>query len=333
MIKHNNLYGISFKVIDSFAIAALYAINKQLLQVLPSSQATFLYKLTVFIFLTPWVLRKGWQAIKTPALPLHVVRAFLTVSASLSFAYGLKYTDLVNAMALLHIEQVFWAIIGILYFKEKMTLIKLLAVFTSFSAMLLIVYPEVFETTNAVRTSITLNYHYVFIVIAAFLWSLNATVLKVIGNKTVKNEVQAFYGLLFQVIIAYPAAFFIWEWNNLANTFISYPTLSGFVDWTSFHLENKQVIQLLMLALMYFIHVLTFFLSMRYAEMSTMAPFDYTRLVFTCILAYFVIGDIPQHVTQYIGYAMIICSGVVLATTERRKQKKEQLEAQIENVY
>jgi S-adenosylmethionine uptake transporter len=87
-----------------------------------------------------------------------------------------------------------------------------------------------------------------------------------------------------------------------------------------------------MIAMMYFIHVFAFFLSMKYAEMSTVAPFDYTRLVFTCILAYFLIGDIPQYAAQYIGYIMIICSGVLLTTAERRKRKKEQLEVQIENV-
>ena len=75
---------------------------------------------------------------------------------------------------------------------------------------------------------------------------------------------------------------------------------------------------------------------MKYAEMSTIAPFDYLRLIFSCILAYFFTGDLPSETTQYVGYTMIILSGIVLVTSERRRLKKqeklEKLETQIENV-
>ena len=134
MTKHNNLYGIFFMVVNSFALATLYAINKQLLKELPSSQATFLYKLAVFIFLAPWVLRKGFHAVKTPVLKLHILRAFLSISGSLCFAYGLKHTNVVNATALGYIEQVLWAIIGTLYFKEQMHGLKLFAILINFAA-------------------------------------------------------------------------------------------------------------------------------------------------------------------------------------------------------
>ena len=55
--------------------------------------------------------------------------------------------------------------------------------------------------------------------------------------------------------------------------------------------------------------------------MSTVAPFDYTRLVFTCILAYLITGDLPQHTSQYVGYTMIIVSGAVLVTAEKEEEK------------
>jgi uncharacterized membrane protein len=68
--------------------------------------------------------------------------------------------------------------------------------------------------------------------------------------------------------------------------------------------------------------------------MSTVAPFDYSRMIFTCLLGYVIMGDIPQYVTQYIGYGMIIVSGAVIASSEKIKRRKieKQLETQIENV-
>lgn len=318
-------------IVNSFALATLYAINKELLKELPSSQATFLYKLTVFIFLAPWVLRKGWEGIRTPVLRLHFLRGFLSISGSLCFAYGLKHTNVMNAIAIGYTEQILWAVLGVFYFKEKITPIKLLAIIMSFSAMILIIMPRIFESTYT-STKLDFDYYYIFVIAAAMFWSLNSTVLKVMGIKSVRNETQAFYGLLFQVIIAYPAAFFEWNWHKIGSTFISYPTFAGMIDFSTFHLTDTQMLKILMIAMMYFIHVFAFFLSMQYAEMSTVAPFDYTRLVFTCILAYFLIGDVPQYAAQYIGYIMIICSGILLTTAERRKRKKEQLEVQIENV-
>jgi S-adenosylmethionine uptake transporter len=333
----NNLYGILFMIVNAFALACLYTVNKQLLSGLPSSQATLLYKLLVFLFLAPWVLRKGLKGIKTPVMGLHIVRAFLSISGSLLFAYGLKNTNVVNATAIGYLEQVFWAIIGVFYFKEKMTTKKLLAIFTSFLAMISILFPETIE--NLIRgkgfssKADGFDYHYIFVIIAAISWAINSTVIKVLG-KSVKNEVQAFYVLLFSVLFAYPAAFFEWQWNPLFGV-INYPSIVRIIGFDEIHLNNTQILQLFILALMYFIHVFSFFLALKYAEMSTVAPFDYTRLIFLCLLSYLLIGDLPRHGMQYLGYAMIIGSGVILVSAERKAKKKDlaqKLETEIENV-
>ncbi len=326
-------------IVNSFALASLYTVNKQLLSGLPSSQATLFYKLLVFLFLAPWVLRKGFQGIKTPVLPLHIVRAFLSISGSLLFAYGLKNTNVVDATAIGYLEQVFWAIIGVYYFKEKMTGMKLIAIFTSFLAMIFILFPE--APSNLIKrlsgevvisSNSGFDYNYLFVIFAAIAWAINSTVIKVLG-KSVKNEVQAFYVLLFSVIFAYPAAFFEWQWNPLGP--ISYPSIIRVIGFDEIHLNETQIMQLFILAFMYFIHVFSFFLSLKYAEMSTVAPFDYTRLIFICLLSYFLIGNIPQHAIQYLGYTMIIIAGVILVSAERKAKKKDlanKLEEQIENV-
>lgn len=339
-MKQNNLYGIFFMIVNSFALASLYTVNKQLLSGLPSSQATLFYKLLVFLFLAPWVLRKGLKGISTPVLPLHIVRAFLSITGSLLFAYGLKNTNVVNATAIGYFEQVFWAIIGVYYFKEKMTVMKLIAILTSFLAMILILFPEAITnffkrlSGEVIESSpFTFDYHYLFVIFAAIAWSINSTVIKVLG-KSVKNEVQAFYVLLFSVFFAYPAAFFEWQWHPIIGN-ISYPTIARVIGLDEIYLNDTQITQLFILAFMYFVHVFSFFLSLKYAEMSTVAPFDYTRLIFICLLSYLLIGDIPQHTIQYLGYAMIIGAGVILVSAERKAKKKDlskKLEEQMENV-
>jgi drug/metabolite transporter (DMT)-like permease len=339
MTKQNNLYGIFFMIVNSFALASLYSINKQLLKGMASSQATFLYKFVVFFSLAIWVLRKGFKGLYTPVLPLHIVRGFFSISGSLCFAYGLKHTDLSNATALGYTEQLLWAIFGVMFFKEKMTGLKLGAIITSFSAMLLVVFPTfpsvLYDIANGKEIEVSsFDYHYLFIVAAACFWAINSTIVKVLGTRSVKNEVQAFYGLMFQVLFAYPAAFFEWNWHRIDGTFLSYPTYAGSIDWSTFSINETQAIQIVLLALLYFVHTFAFYLSFKYAEMSTVAPFDYSRLIFTCLLGYVIMGTVPQHGAQYIGYGMIIASGVVIASSEKIKRRKmeKQLETQIENV-
>ncbi len=341
MKKQNNLYGIFFMIVNSFALASLYAVNKQLLKGMSSSQATFLYKLVVFLCLTAWVFRRGLKGLYTPVLHLHIMRGFFSIGGSLCFAYGLKHTDLSNATALGYTEQLLWAIFGVCLFKEKMTALKFGAIITSFTAMLLVVFPSlpsiVIDITQGRPIEITsegFDYHYIFIVAAACFWAVNSTLVKILGNKAVKNEVQAFYGVMFQVLFAYPVAFFEWNWHKIDGTFLSYPSYVGLVDLNSFAVNDIQAIQIIMLALLYFVHTFAFYLSFKYAEMSTVAPFDYSRLIFTCILGYVMMGAVPQYETQYVGYAMIIGSGVVIASSEKIKRRKmaKLLETQIANV-
>ncbi len=332
-------------IVNSFAIATLYAIQKQLIMTLPSNQAVLFYKLTLFLVIAPWVLRNGIQAIKTPQLKLHIIRSFLSISGSLCFSYGLKHTTLVNATALNYMEQVLWTIIGIWYFKEKLTKTKLAAIIMSFAAVMLIIFPTllhniwmiVVNSGEGSAEAIAFNYYYIFVFAAVIFWALNTTVIKILGKKA-RNDVQAFYVLLFSVIFAYPTAFLEWSWHSIEGTILFWPEIIRIIPLSEIHLTQNQIIQILMLALMYFLHVMSFFLSVKYADMSTVAPFDYTRLIFTCVLAYYFVGDVPQYVIQYVGYCMIIASGLLLIRSEQKKRKKERLlqekqklEEQIEN--
>jgi drug/metabolite transporter (DMT)-like permease len=342
MVKQNNLYGIFFMVVNAFALPTLYAVQKQLLKTLSAPQMTFLYKLAIFIFFAPWALRKGFKAMHTPVLPLHILRAFFSTIAGILFAFGLQYKGVVSTTAIQHMEQVFWVMIGAIYFKEKINTTKITAILVSFVAVILVTMPQIPQVIwNAItgntgsQQSIEFDYHYIFVIGAVICWTINSTVVKILG-KTVRNDVQAFYVLLFSVIIAYPTAFFKWQWHQIGESFMHYPSFNGFVDISNFSLNDTQVIQILILALLYFTHLLAFFLAMKYAEMSTIAPFDYLKLIFSCILAYFFTGDLPSETTQYVGYIMIILSGIALVTSERRRLKKqeklEKLETQIENV-
>ena len=110
--KVNNAYGIFFMLLNTFSLALLYAVSKQVTQTMPSTQVVFFYKIIVFIMAMPWMFRIGISVFQTPQLKLHIIRGFLSICGSMFFVYGLKHAGLTSSTALGYLEQVLWVIIG-----------------------------------------------------------------------------------------------------------------------------------------------------------------------------------------------------------------------------
>ena len=216
MYKNNKLRGIGYMILNSFALSLIYILMKKLTVDLNSSQVVFFYKLCCLIVIVPWVFSEGFQILKTPQLKIHIIRGFFSASGSLFFMYSLQYVKVVNATALAYLEQVLWAIIAILFFNEKFSYSKFIAIFISFLGALAVIYPGLinlsFPFFDFNKLSIAdYNKYYTFTLLAVISWTANSTSVKILG-KTAKNKTQAFYSLLFSSLFAFPVAFISWEY-------------------------------------------------------------------------------------------------------------------------
>ncbi len=346
--NQNNLYGIMFMLINGVAVSALYTATKAINKHMNPTQVVFFYKLMVLLFMLPWIFRHGMNVLKTSNFKLHIVRGFCSIFGSLCFMYGIKYVDLINATAIGYLEQVLWAVIGVLYFKEKLSKFKLLAIVLSTIGALLVVYPQALmriieiifnlHSDQSLSSESTFNFYYLFIFGGISFWALNVSVIKVLGNKAAKNDTQAFYVLIFSAIFSYPIAFIKWTNIQIGSVNLSiYP--SEFINWSEIVITSEQWALLFFMALMYFIHVLAFFLSVKYADISTIMPFDYTRLIFTAVLGIIFVNSPMPTLSSYSGYILIVLSGLILMQSEYRQKKKQtalakskKLEIEIENV-
>lgn len=347
---HNNLLGIVYMLFHAVSIAVLYTAIKTLAQELSSSVIVFLYKLSILIFILPWCFNGGLKSLKTKRILLHASRGFLSISGTLSLFYAIKYIELTNITAVGYLEQVVLVIVGIFYFKEKATTSKLNTIILSFIGAMIVVYPEVIHFTEvlvpglgevrlptfkAIDFSGEFNYYYLFVFLSIVFWAANCTVIKVLG-KTESTKVQIFYVMLISCIIAYPFAFFGWQEVHVFDLIpVKLPTHHLHYLELGFKLEHVPFIALL--ALCYFIHSIAMFNSFKYAEMSTVIPFDYCRLIFAGIFGYIFFSELPEE-GSYVGYGLIVFSGIYLirAETKRRRKDrqleiKQQLETELEN--
>ncbi len=330
--EHHNLLGILFMLFNAISIAVLYAAIKTLTKDMSSSLVVFLYKFSILVLIIPWCLHGGIKSLKTNRIWLHMSRGFLSISGSLCLFFAIKHIELVDITAIGYMEQVILVIIGIVYFKEKSTNSKAVTIILSFLGAMLVVYPEIITysakhglSLNKISLTKEFNHYYFFVFASIGFWATNCTVIKVLG-RTEKTKVQLFYVMLVSCIIAYPLAFMHWQPTTILDGVeIKYP--DRHLAFSELGLQAKHLPTIALLALCYFIHSIAFFKALKYAELSTVIPFDYSRLVFTGILGYLFFSEVP-HFGSYVGYFLIVGSGVYLirAEAKRRRKKKEQLE-------
>ena len=329
--EEDNLYGVFYMLLHAASISTLYATVKFLAQDLSSNLIVFFYKFSILVCIIPWVFKDGLEGIKTPNIKLHIIRGFFSVCGSLCFMYGLKHVDIADATAVAYLEQILWALIGVMYFKEKNTKTKKCVAFGSFLGALIVIYPNIFELNEenfpVIFTKIGIsefNPHFAFILLAVFFWATNSTLVKILGERKAKNKTQVFYVMLFSSIFAYPAAFIEWstiEMHGFMEDFrIVLPTRH--IGWDEIPLELWHFKYIAIMALCYFVHTVSFFKSLQRAEMSAVAPFDYTKLLFTGIFGYVFFNETPEY-GSYAGYLLITFCGIILIRSEARKRKKQ----------
>jgi len=332
LITKKNLQGIFLMVIASTSIATLYTSMKFVTIDLNSNQATFFYKLAVFIFMLPWVFYKdGIKAIYTPNFTLHFFRGIFSTAGSLTLMYSLKFTRLLDVTILTQLEQMLWLLIGAVFFNETLNVHKVLALVLGFAGGLIIVQPElVHNIIFGDQMKIPeFNNAYFFIAATIACWSINSSLIKLLGNRQATNKAQLFYSMFFASILSYCVAFI--EWNM--SYFVGVPILlpAGFIPVTDISLKLPQLIAISIAALSYLIHSITFFNALKYGEMTVIGPFVYFKLIFVGILGYILFGEAPTMILSYMGYALIISAGLVQIISQYRahKRAKKELEGEV----
>lgn len=272
----------------ALAMAILYVLSKSLTQVLHPFQVAFLYKFTILLSITPWCFSGDVKKnLKTRRIGLHVARGTFSLLGSVCFFVAVSHLPVSNTAAITYLDHILIILIGLLYFKEKLSSAKIGMILFSFIGAALIIKPGF----------VSFNKYYVFLLLALCFWALNCTVIKILGA-TERTKVQLFYMMLFSSIFSLPFALYEWKTVEL---------------W---HLKF-----LFGISLCYLIHAVAFFKALKYADISTVMPFDYARLVFTGFLGYMVLSEVPDEYS-IVGYGLIVMGGLYSIYHEARKHKK-----------
>ncbi len=283
----NGLLGIILIILHAAAMSVVYIVGKKLGKVISSDQIAFLYKFGVLVCTIPFVLKDGIRKVlQTTKIKLHIIRAIFSLLATLCFYRGLLRVPALDATAITFIEPIIALLVGIIYFKESISTIKIFLVSICFCGVLLVFKP-----------GFDFNRNYFFLIGALIFWAMNNLSIKILG-KTEKTITTLFYVSLFSTIFALPIAMRH--------------------SWNSFQVEYMQ--HVIIMTICHMIHMICFFRALKLADMSAVMPFDYTRLFFTGILAYIFLNEIPDNFS-IIGYVLIATSGMLLIFYETKRKK------------
>jgi S-adenosylmethionine uptake transporter len=241
------------------------------------------------------------------------------------FYKGLKGVEVADAAALENLQYIILAIVGMTFFNEKCTKTKVASIIIGFLGAVIIVKPDLFELNNTKPA--VFNESYIYTILAIIFWSLNTITVKILG-RTEKNRTQLFYLLIFAISWSLPGAVLKFEPIDIGG--FKLPIIPvGIIDTSFLSLGISNLKYIAIMALFYFIHSLAYFNALK-RDISLVVPFRYTKLIFSGIAGYYVFNEVPSQM-QYVGYMLIILSGLALIRKEVKnyKKSKQSINAQI----
>lgn len=290
----NALRGIFLKIISVTVFVAMSALLKVTGQ-LPAGQLVFFRS---FFAILPIVLMLYWQgelrgALRTASPASHIARGLVGVGSMGFGFFALTRLPLPEAITLNYAQPLLIVVFSAIFLGEATRLYRWSAVAVGLVGVVIVSWPNLtlFSGQAAVESGQTAG------VIAAFLAAAMSAVAMLLVRHLVHTERTATIVL----------------WFSLTASVAGFATLPFGWEWLAWW----QVAALVGAGICGGIGQILMTEAYRYAEASTVAPFEYTSLILGIIAGYFVFGDLPTVYTL-VGGAIVIAAGIFIIWREHR---------------
>jgi len=278
--RHHLGLGIGYMLAATVFLAAADSLGKWLTTGYPIVQVAWIRSLFGMALIGGFALATGRGAQLFTARPgWHLFRSVLSTYMILCIFYGLKHITLAEFTALVFSAPFMIALISPRFLGEHVPAQAWLAIAIGFAGVLLIARPVPGHFHLAHLTTLTL--------------AASVAVISASGR------------ILSTTETALALNFYLYPFNVLAS---AYWALGAWVppsgrDWLLFAA----------LGITATAAVGVFIQALRHARPAAIAPFDYVRLIWICLLGYFIWAEIPPPLT-WAGIALIAVSGIYLVS-------------------
>ena len=273
-------------LLHCLAISSVVVIAKLLGQLGYSPiQIVFFHSFIAFALILPFGLKKyGKELFHTKKLHLHLARGTLGTISLFIYFFALKFVHLNDARAVALFNPVITFIFGVIFVKEHIDNKKILALTVSLLGGIIIVNP----------ISPTFHVALLLVIIAMFMWSFIDLIIKKMSKTESTIKQLCFLTGLLSLFSLVPTIF-VWKTPH------------------SFY----ELSLLIAIGILFLSAVLTIFLAIKYADLTTIMPFDFSGMIFTAIISYCVFSEVIQ-INTAIGSVIIFASSLYLIYHQKR---------------
>ncbi len=273
--------GALWMIAGAAFLAGMIGVVRHLSASLHPFEIAFFRNLFGLAFMLPWILGTGFRGLRTNRIGLFGLRACFSIGAMLCWFWAIAHMPLAEAVALNFTSPMFTTVLAVLFLGEVVRLRRWSATAVGFLGALVILRPGL----DAIQPA-------ALVVLASSLFMGAARVcVKKLSATESSNAIVA-YMVLFLTPMSLVPALFVWRTPD-ADTFLWLILLGGLAT-----LAHQCMAR-----------------AFRAAEASAVVPFDYARLPFTALIAYFAFGQVAGLWT-WIGAGIIAAAGVYIARRE-----------------
>ena len=287
-MEYDNLKAAFFVVIAMTMITTNDAIVKHITEVFNVGQIMFLRGALVCILFAGMMLWRRQPVFNRRTLHRwNLLRALFELGATLSFLTGLSLLPIAVASTLGFSSPLFLALLAAVLLRENVGLERWLTILVGFGGVMLITNPFSESASWAV----------IFPVICAFFVALRDIAIRFVPNELPSSQV------------AFTNAWVVMLGGGIFSLFQGWGEADpGWYLW------------FLGLAGAIYCGYLFFIMGSRLGELSFIGPFKYVSIIIAIIYGYLIWGDKPTT-TMLAGAAIIVFSGIILVSSEKRRSR------------
>jgi drug/metabolite transporter (DMT)-like permease len=277
------LAAIGYILISTTGFSLMSAGVRLISPELHASVIVTLRNVLTLVLLLPWVLYHGRSALRSTRIVTHAWRGIIGGVGMLTWTYALTIMPLAHATALSFTAPLFVTLFAIFFLKEAAGFARWMALIVGFSGTLVIIRPSIdgFDANALI------------VIFATASWAITSIFVKSLSS-TEPPLRMVFYMNFFMLIVSLPFGIIHWQMPSAH----AWAILAG---------------------MGFFSLIMHFSMARAYAlaPISTLMPFDFTRLIMTAILAYFLFGETSDSWT-WLGASLIIASAVFSARRDAK---------------
>jgi len=293
--------GISMKIAAALSSTLMMACVKALDGTIPVGEVIFFRSFIALIPLFIWLWSQGSiiDGIRTKNIRGHFIRG-LAGTGGLYFSYlSLIYISLVDVTAINYAAPLITVVMAAVILREKVRFHRWIAVAAGFAGILVMLSGHLFfnreGSLTAMSWSSTLG---MILALAAAVCIAGASI-----------QIRYLNGIEKPGAIAF--------WFAIMTTLTSLTTL-----WFGWSVpDTRQLVLLIACGLLGGITQILLTLSLRFADASLLAPFDYTTLVWSAMIGFLLWGSIPETATLF-GAGLVVFGGMISMYFERRNRRR-----------